>query len=470
MSRRQQISIKRRGVQCVFLGYIAACVVFGGAGREGFYAHGVLQAIAGLGSCVLIAAWPRHLKLGRFRGPLILIAGVAGVGVMQIVPLPNAIWQSLPGRTAIVDGYANLNMTMPSLPISMNFEATIVSLSYLLPPAFILLLAARMGLKEMRQLLSWFVVGMAFSSVSLGLAQVIAGPDSALYLYDFTSGELPVGFFSNVNHQATLMLMAIPFAGFLLADLIRNWETNDGNVAAMIVLLGALFCIMTGLLAAGSVAGYILFAPVMAMVLLAMQKTGKKVSILWMRIGVLGMLALTTILVATSPVLENLGVTSFSNEEGSRIYMWSITLYAIRDHWLFGSGWGTYESVIPSYENPNAVTASFIAKAHNDYLQTIMEGGVLGLGLVLLALLWVGREFVRLWSLRPSAMPVSLRKFVLVSIFAVILHSLVDYPLRTPGIAAMLALCVAIIVSSAEQKREATPRAPPGDNSKRLVL
>ncbi|MEM9571902.1 MAG: O-antigen ligase family protein [Pseudomonadota bacterium] len=470
MSRRQPISIKRRGVQYILLTYIAACVAVGGAGREGLYAHGVLQAIAGLGISALIATWPGHLKLSRFREPLIVVCAVAVIGGMQLVPLPNAIWQSLPGRTVVVDGYANLGMEMPSLPISMNFEATLVSLGYLLPPMFVLLLSARIGLRELRPILPWFVVGLAFSSIVLGLAQVIAGSDSALYFYEFTSGELPVGFFSNVNHQATLMLISLPFCGYLLADLVRNWEMKDSNVAAAIVLVGAMFCVLIGLFAAGSVAGYILLVPVTALTLLAMRKTGKGVSALWVQIGALVLLSLTALIVATSPVLENLGVTSFSNEEGSRFYMWTITLEAIRDHWLFGSGWGTYESVIPGYEDPNAVTASFVAKAHNDYLQIIMEGGVFGLGLVLFSLFWIGREFSRLWSNATLATSVSLRKFVLISIFVVILHSLVDYPLRTPGIAAVLSLCVAIVMSSGQQERDVAAEAQTGENAKRLVL
>ena len=469
MSRRLSRDFRKHGLSAILFAYIALCVIVGGAGREGHYWHGIIQSLAALGLAALIISWPPRIKLERAKAPMVILLGIAGLGLLQMVPLPPALWTALPGRALVNEGYQSLGHSLPMLPISLDVEATLITVGYVLTPIFVIALCARIGMRRLRSTVPWFVTMLGVFTVVYGLFQVFDGRDSVLYLYEFTSNGLPVGFFSNVNHQASFLLMTLPFAFFLLSELGQDWNGGDGNVALAIVIVALTFMLLIGVFGAGSVGGYAILAPIILLSFLASRKSKKSGMRRSTQIGLIGALFLGAILVGSSPVLEGLGVTSFSDGEGSRYSIWMITIEAIKDHWLTGSGLGTYESVIPLYENPDTVTATFVAKAHNDYLQIVMEGGAIGLLLSALALVWFARVFFELWGKKGGGTTSALRKFAFVSLVAVLLHSIVDYPARTPAIAAIVGLCLALITIP-ESRAGSSQKAKGSDNEKRVVL
>jgi O-antigen ligase len=109
-----------------------------------------------------------------------------------------------------------------------------------------------------------------------------------------------------------------------------------------------------------------------------------------------------------------------------------------------GSGVGTFEQVYRGYENPATVDRWFVNHAHNDYLEVAVEGGVPAVILVVLFLLWwIGRARAA-WS-TPSALEL---KGASIASAAILLHSAFDYPLRTAGIAALFAACLALLAGA----------------------
>ena len=472
MQKRLVRYTRKFGLTVGLCAYIALCVIFGGAGREGLFMHGVLQAIAALGLSALIATWPKHVRIEGARTPILLLIGLGAVGLLQSIPLPSGFWTALPGRSLISDGYSTLGQAPPALPISLDIEETFATLGYLFIPLFVLVLSLRIGLKRLRSIMPWFLVILGVASVIYGLFQVFDGRDSALYLYEFTNRGFPAAFFSNVNHQASLLLIMLPFAFFLLSELGQGWNGGDGNVALAIVIVAMTFMLLVGLFGAGSVGGYAIIVPVLLLAFFASRAPNRKGMGRSMQLGLVGAFAFGVLLVASSPMLEGLGVTSFSDGEGSRYSIWQMTMRAIEDHWIFGTGLGTYESVIPLYENPETVTATFVAKAHNDYLQLVMETGIFGLVFIGCSLFWFGRRFFSVWGKGRGGTTEALRKFAFISLLAVALHSIVDYPARTPAIAAMLGLCLALIsIPDGRPKGQSSKRKPGGDrDTKRVVL
>ena len=469
MPKRLLRHLRRYGLTVILFAYIALCVVIGGAGREGHYWHGVVQSLAALGTAALVISWPSSVKLEGAKTALAILLAIAGIGLLQIIPLPRGIWTALPGRELVLEGYQALGQETPALPISLDVEATLMTIGYVLTPIFVIALSVRIGMRRLRSAMPWLVAMLGVFSVIFGLFQVFDGRDTMLYLYEFSNRGLPVGFFSNVNHQSSFLLMTLPFAFFLLSELGQDWSGGDSNVAVAIVIIALTFMLLVGVFGAGSVGGYAILAPILLLSFLASRRSEKSGMRRSTQIGLIGAFVLGTILVGSSPVLEGLGVTSFSDGEGSRYSIWMITIDAIKDHWLTGSGLGTYESVIPLYENPDTVTAKFVAKAHNDYLQAVMEGGILGLLLAAFSLVWFGQMFLKLWGKKRPGTTGSLRKFAFVSLVAILLHSIVDYPARTPAIAAMVGLCLALI-SMPESRGSASGSTKGSENEKRVVL
>ena len=102
MQKRLVRYTRKFGLTIGLCAYIALCVVLGGAGREGLFMHGALQAIAALGLAALIATWPSSVRLENARTPILLLIGLGAIGLLQSIPLPSGVWTSLPGRSLIM--------------------------------------------------------------------------------------------------------------------------------------------------------------------------------------------------------------------------------------------------------------------------------------------------------------------------------------------------------------------------------
>jgi len=81
------------------------------------------------------------------------------------------------------------------------------------------------------------------------------------------------------------------------------------------------------------------------------------------------------------------------------------------------------------------VAAEFTNHAHNDYLEILLEGGVIAAAILVLYVLM-------LITARP---PTPIQRAALLSILALLVHSAVDYPLRTVAIALLFAVLNGIL-------------------------
>lgn len=121
--------------------------------------------------------------------------------VLHLVPLPPQLWTGLPGRDAVVQGYASFGSALPWLPLSMTPYATLATALTLLVPVAMLLWILRLGLQDERLIAGALIVGTVLG-ILLGAMQSVggSGPNAWWYLYDFTNSGA-VGLFANANHM-----------------------------------------------------------------------------------------------------------------------------------------------------------------------------------------------------------------------------------------------------------------------------
>lgn len=460
---------KRDVLVIVLLSYIGLCLGLGGSGLNWFRAHGVLQATAAAGIAILIATWPRKRLLGATRIPITLISIMTLIALIQCVPLPVFVWTILPGRDTIVEGFQSLGISLVALPTSLDVEATISSLGYALTPLFVLLLSARIGMQRLKLTAPVFLCALGYLSVTLGLLQVFSGRSETLYLYQNPTTGLPAGTFSNVNHFGTLMLMVLPFAILLTRKSLSNEYHLDLRIALIIGLCTLLFFLFVGVGATGSVAVYILFVPCVALAVWGTRARGHEGS-MGLIVGALGCLvcSIGIALISTSPVLSDLGMMGDPESPTSRLSIWSYTGDAIQEYWPVGTGMGTYLSVISQFEDPETVLPTYVALAHNEYLQISLEFGLPGALALAVALGWLLVQARSIWASNETGETQTVRKMAYIGVLVCVLHSLIDYPVRTPGIASLLALFVALIALP-RVHQEANEEVN-SDSSKRLVL
>ena len=432
-------------------GLLTVSVVLGGAsGRgAGTIANGLLQLVSLV--ALVYAAWARgNVKLPASAGMLGWIALVfAALVALEMVPLPPALWQSLPGRGPIAAGFRLLSMALPNLPESLAGRWTVFSLLSLLTPCAVFLLVAKAGATE-RQVVPWIVLIAAVISLLLGVLQLVSGDQSPLRLYEITNNTRPVGFFANTNHLATLILMAIPLTGYLAARTVSRGSQRAVRSSGVIAAIWIALFLLVGLGVIGSTAGYGLAVPTLGAAILIFRRAAfGPIGVRWK----LGILALTLGFVSFAifgPISHEHVSQQVSAAPASRATFARTTLRAIHDSFPAGTGLGSFQEVYRTYQDPYLVDTEYVNHAHDDYLEFVLELGAVGIALLAAWFAWYARASWTAW--RGEFPGANLARTGTVMIAVVVLHSLVDYPLRTGAVAAIAAAGCGLLVPPPVQR------------------
>lgn len=433
------------GLPWLALIWLGACLLLGGASNAGVLANAVLQA--GAVAIIVGAIWRRRGGMWPAeRFPGLILAFVLGGGLLSLLPLPPSLWSAIPGRAEIVQGYSLLGLELPWLAISLTDERTVRSLLALLVPLASYLTVRGLPATQGNRLV-WLLGGFAVVSVMLGTAQYLGGTDSPLRLYQNTNRTVAVGFFANANHFATLLLVTIAFifaANFKLPQRRKSTLSKlpvDGVTPYAIAGLT-----LVGLVLAGSGAGLLLAAPALAIGWLIRRSrtagSGRSAAKAVGAMALLGLIAAVA-LMASGQVADKLGTSATSRSTVS-----SGTLAAAADHFPTGSGLGSFAQVYLAKSGGQGTTREWMNHAHNDVAEVLLELGLVGGLAMVLALLWLARSTIRLWRNPGLGETGDLGRGAALACWLMLAHSVVDYPLRTAAMAALLGVAVALITNA----------------------
>jgi O-antigen ligase len=418
--------------------YLLLCLTLGGS-AQGIWANLVLQL---LGLAILAWAalahpaepWTRA-QAGLFYCVLAALALIA----LQLVPLPPSIWHHFGGREPIASGFDVLGVPQPWLPISLAPYDSIAMLPVLVPPLAVLAAMWRLGSRPL-----WLILALVAGTVAgilVGALQISsANPQaSPWYFYARTNYGVATGFFANANHLATLLVITLPF----LAALLAAARTRGGNVqrysAALALVGGTALVVVVGLAINGSLAGYGLAAPVaVASVLILAPRRIKAAP--WIVIGVAVLLVAVAGAISFTPVGG--GRAQASASVLTRQEIMGTTAKAVGDFMPLGSGLGSFRRVYALYEDHQRPDLTAVVNhAHNDYLELALETGLPGLLVLMAFLFWWGRAAWRAWA---SPTETAYARAAAIASAAILVHSLVDFPLRTAAICACFAMCLGL--------------------------
>jgi O-antigen ligase len=264
-----------------------------------------------------------------------------------------------------------------------------------------------------------------------------------LRFYEITNPDLPVGFFANANHLATLLLCAIPFAGYLAARAVRR-SARSKRISGYAIALSTGGFVAIGIAVIGSLAGYGLLIVTTAVTILIYRRAARgNIGRAWLA-GVAVTFVMFLAFALTGPLQEASVTGKFSGDRTSRKVMAATTFEAVKDTFPAGTGLGSFVGAYRTYENPGLVGDEYVNHAHNDYLEFVLELGLAGLLLILSFLFWFGRRAIAVW--RASGDWADLGCAGSVAILVVLLHSSVDYPVRTSAIAVVVAMACGLMV------------------------
>jgi hypothetical protein len=369
--------------------------------------------------------------------------------LLQLTPVPPAFWSALPGRQFVTANFDMMGLKPSWMPITLSPAATLNNFLAMLP-AFALFLATLTLSPEDRRKPVIILLGLGLCSVLLGLAQISQGPDSFFYFLESSNFDSAVGFFANRNHFAALLFCCMPFVSAWTIWLVRSGTVNGFAAALGSVLIYGI--LVLGLAVAGSRAGIILaMLAMLSAVFLAWGRPSSRTPQITSKAvifaGVIGMMVIVE--------FGLIGIMRFVEQDvidQKRLEIAGTSLRIGADMAPLGSGLGTFVPVYGMSETLQTLGVGLINYAHNDWLQLWLEGGAGAAFLLGLFSLWYIARTFHVWRRGGNGLDALLSRAASLVVGLLLIHSLVDYPLRSTTLMCVFALACALMAVNGTER------------------
>ena len=295
------------------------------------------------------------------------------------------------------------------------------------------------------------IYGTALAAFSL--VQGIASNGKLYWIRQPRMGGWIYGPYVNHNHYAGLMEMLVPIPLVLSLTRLASSRTRAAAAAAAAVMVGTIF--LSG--SRGGMLAVVVEITILA-VLVIKQKRGLRTAI-----GIGLFLAIVVALVTwvggneLSKRIASVGgshseitsdVRTYINRDGLRMFLKKPVL---------GWGLGTFPVVYPQFRT--FYTNFFVNEAHNDYLQLLVEMGVLGFGTMLWFIVTVYRRAYKKIGNWTAQMSGAVALASMLGISGILVHSAVDFNLQIPANAALFYVLCTVAASQpfTEPQRKRRP-------------
>jgi O-antigen ligase len=397
----------------------------------------------------VIDAWSLgHLRISRNLLQLPLFGAVL-LGLIQLLPLRPAAADSLIGiglsRSLSLDTHSTRLVIVQFATLLVYFSAVLVFID---TP------------RRLRLMVRTVIIFGFFLAV-FGLTQSVTSPTKVYWFRELTQSTA-FGPFINRHHFAGYMELTVAFPlGLLFAGAVDREKRLLYLFAAMLM---GIALIMTA--SRGGVIS--LIAEVVFLVVISgfrrkeRQRRSKTPGILGSTMGKIGLAAglLVVLFLGVSLFGGDLSLTRLIDSVNTddpttgRAHFWSVTWNMIKAHPLVGTGLGAFGVIYTRFDTRSGFFR--LEQAHNDYLQVLSDGGIVG---AILAISFVVLLFR--YGLRRLESRDDFRRGValasLTGCFGVLVHSFFDFTLNTTA-NALLFLVLAGLATSNGRVEQASRR------------
>ncbi|MBN9220051.1 MAG: O-antigen ligase family protein [Mesorhizobium sp.] len=401
-------------------------LLIGGGTASGLYTETLIEISAIVSAAAILS---RASQQAIPRAVLWLLALVLAMFCFQLIPLPAALLDGLRPNVLLADSWLDGETRLRF--VSVGVGRTVECLLYFAAAAAFFLSVLRLRADQVYGLLPFFFMGVICNGLAAAIQYSLSDTVAIEGLLPFT---INAGLFANQNHFSALLFVSIPFVVY--HGLFRGHLLSGALGLATLLLL---------LLAAGSRAGILigLAITVISVVFLSARS----------RIGGYGVLAAFIALsIYTMGAWTKIDAKAVDPAFG-RAEFARTTVEAIEYNWATGVGFGAFPKVYQIYEKGGMIFKSYVNHAHNDYLEIVLEGGVFSAVLIFLYITYL------LYILVRAGMG-SLQKSAFLSVSFLLVHCLVDYPLRTAALAMTFAYLNAIVFHKGFAERPSQRSVP----------
>ena len=389
---------------------LLVALVIGGGTKAGLATDTIVQLLAvASATIVCLRTMQRPINRAIFW---FMIAAILCV-IFQLLPISTDAMRS-------TQGILRENHPLPGLEpqtVSLGVGRTIEVAVYLSTLCLFLAAILKLRFEQARGLIPFFLTGvicnMVAALVQYSFARTVALEDILPYV-------MRAGFFANENHFSALVFVSIPLA--------FAWFAVQRRHGLLLAYLA--FSLLT-LFAVGSRAGVSIGLAVTALSAIAMWQRGSA--------GMASLLSGASLLGLFGMVVwDRFRFEKLVSLDTGRTDIFRATFEGISDNLLLGVGYGTFLNAYPAYEHGETVIDKYVNHAHNDYLELVFEGGLPALGLIAAFLV-----LLLLRVARTIRMP--LQRAASLAVCVLLVHSLVDYPLRTMALSVTFCLLLGLL-------------------------
>ena len=377
------------------------------------------------------------------------VLALAAIGIVQLLPLRN---------TGISPG-------LLTVPVASSLSLDPYATRFFLMRLFLYIIffaAALTFVNSFSKLRTLIVVLIAFGGVLAfySILQRVETP-STIYGLREPAQATPFGTYVNRHHFAALMEMTL---GLTLGLIFAGKQKSN----RLPFLIAAASVMAIAIVLTGSRGGMIGFIGVLALVATAsiFSRSGRRSNrgeasekdtfsrrLVYVAGGsafFLLTLGLTLFLGGADPLLRSVGVEAGAGDFTSgRLQFWQTALKIFGNHPIIGAGLDAFGTTYSRYDLSNGLFR--VEQAHNDYLQILSDGGILGFACVAIFIFLFFRYAFNTIRQSHNGLRRGAAIGALAGSFGIMIHSFFDFPLRTPANGfVFLALAVIATVAVAE--------------------
>ncbi len=367
----------------------------------------------------------------RFNKSLLQVPLIATIlyGFIQIIPF---------GTLAETGGISGISRTISVDPYLTRLTTVHFIALFIFFAAFLAFTDSYKRLKKVVILITIFGFLYAFFAI----LQSFLSPTRIYGIYESQYVATPFGSFVNRHNFAAYMEMtiAVPlgllFVGAIEKDKRLLYITAIGLMGIALLLSGS----RGGLIA--------LLAEVVLLVMITTQNSSKKSFLLKavLAVALIVVIIFGTILIGGDSSLTRFAESvSSDNISSDRFQIWSVTLDIIKANFPFGAGLGAVGVAYTAHDTLNGMGR--VEQAHNDYLETLANAGLIGF--------LIGASFLFLFfrtALRNIKTLNLYRRGVAVGAFAgcfaILVHSIFDFVLHITAVTLLFLTLLSLLVVS----------------------
>lgn len=411
----------------------------GGSPRSDVQSLLILQP-ASVFVAVLSAVALRTNHITRQVWVVSISVALAAVTTLQLIPLPPQIWQALPGRGYLtqVDKLAGFSEVLRPFTLSPTNGWHVAASS--LTALAILSLGTQLAKGELFRLLP-LLLAIGLFSGAVGILQMLGNPEGPLYFYRLSNAGSAVGLFANRNHAATFLACLFPMLAVYSMEAQVTAEARRNrrwiSMAAAMVLIPLILVIgsRTGLLV--STIGLAAAAAIYRRPFVenGRNKIGSRNLIKFRLLSIFALLTVgaLTFFLSRAEAINRLFYDTAEASKRSEFWSASLDLFWLCFPW--GCGSGSFVDTFKIVEPRHLFDATYLNHAHNDWLETALTFGILGVILQLAVLLYWLFGSVRILQHGENNSKSMIFGRMASAVMAILgMASLFDYPLRTPAL------------------------------------